>query len=82
MRSRLATRLSRPGIRFRALRWPARIALLLLTGITALAVFGPLLAPDPLATGVPAQPPSTGSAPTAPGGTSSPVSWPARATRW
>ncbi|EIE99202.1 dipeptide/oligopeptide/nickel ABC transporter permease/ATP-binding protein [Saccharomonospora glauca] len=58
MRSRLATRLSRPGIRFRALRWPARIALLLLTGITALAVFGPLLAPDPLATGVPAQPPS------------------------
>ncbi|MFD4176188.1 dipeptide/oligopeptide/nickel ABC transporter permease/ATP-binding protein [Streptomyces anulatus] len=56
---RLAQRLSRPGIRFRALPLTSRIALGILLLVSAAAVFAPLIAPDPLATGTPVQAPGT-----------------------
>lgn len=58
MRSKLAERLSAPGIRFKALPWGYRIALLFLIVIAVAAVFAPVLAPhDPLETFIPATPP-------------------------
>ena len=58
MRSKLAERLSAPGIRFKALPWGSRIALLFLIVIAVAAVFAPVLAPhDPLETFIPATPP-------------------------
>ncbi|MBQ0928389.1 dipeptide/oligopeptide/nickel ABC transporter permease/ATP-binding protein [Saccharopolyspora endophytica] len=58
MRGRLATKLSRPGIRFRSLPMRSRIALGLLAVVALAAVLAPFLAVDPLQTGAPAQPPS------------------------
>ncbi|MEU9577560.1 dipeptide/oligopeptide/nickel ABC transporter permease/ATP-binding protein [Streptomyces chilikensis] len=52
----LAERLS-PGTRLRRLPVPSRIALAVLTVVVLGAVLAPLLTQDPLATGVPAQPP-------------------------
>jgi peptide/nickel transport system permease protein len=58
MRSKLAERLSAPGIRFKALPWGSRIALLFLVMIVLAAVFAPVIAPhDPLETFIPATPP-------------------------
>lgn len=58
MRSKLAERLSAPGLRFKALPWGSRIALLFLIMIVLAAVFAPVLAPhDPLETFIPATPP-------------------------
>ncbi|GAA1778138.1 dipeptide/oligopeptide/nickel ABC transporter permease/ATP-binding protein [Pseudarthrobacter sulfonivorans] len=58
MRSKLAERLSAPGIRFKALPWGSRIALLFLIIIVLAAVFAPVIAPhDPLETFIPATPP-------------------------
>ena len=58
MRSKLAERLSAPGIRFKALPWGSRIALLFLIMIVLAAVFAPVIAPhDPLETFIPATPP-------------------------
>lgn len=58
MRSKLAERLSAPGIRFKALPWGSRVALLFLLLIVVAAVFAPVLAPhDPLETFIPATPP-------------------------
>ncbi|QOD03691.1 dipeptide/oligopeptide/nickel ABC transporter permease/ATP-binding protein [Pseudarthrobacter sp. BIM B-2242] len=58
MRSKLAERLSAPGIRFKALPWGSRIALLFLITIVLAAVFAPVIAPhDPLETFIPATPP-------------------------
>jgi peptide/nickel transport system permease protein len=58
MRSKLAERLSAPGIRFKALPWGSRIALLFLIVIVLSAVFAPVIAPhDPLETFIPATPP-------------------------
>jgi peptide/nickel transport system permease protein len=58
MRSKLAERLSAPGIRFKALPWGSRIALLFLIVIVLAAVFAPAIAPhDPLETFIPATPP-------------------------
>ena len=58
MRSKLAERLSAPGIRFKALPWGSRIALLFLIMIGLAAVFAPVIAPhDPLETFIPATPP-------------------------
>ncbi|MFJ5785798.1 dipeptide/oligopeptide/nickel ABC transporter permease/ATP-binding protein [Streptomyces hydrogenans] len=54
---RLAQRLSRPGIRLRALPLTSRIALGILVVVTAAAVLAPLIADDPLATGTPVQGP-------------------------
>ncbi|MFJ3709728.1 dipeptide/oligopeptide/nickel ABC transporter permease/ATP-binding protein [Streptomyces sp. NPDC090053] len=54
----LAKRLSRPGIRFRSLPVTSRIALGLLVVVVLAAIFAPLVASDPLATGMPAQSPS------------------------
>lgn len=60
MRSKLAERLSAPGIRFKALPWTSRLALLFLVAVTLSAIFAPLIAPhDPLESFIPA---------TAPGG--------------
>ncbi|BCW43575.1 dipeptide/oligopeptide/nickel ABC transporter permease/ATP-binding protein [Arthrobacter sp. StoSoilB5] len=60
MRSKLAERLSAPGIRFKALPWGSRIALLFLIMIVLAAVFAPVIAPhDPLETFIPATPPGT-----------------------
>ncbi|MEO5994403.1 MAG: dipeptide/oligopeptide/nickel ABC transporter permease/ATP-binding protein, partial [Arthrobacter sp.] len=60
MRSKLAERLSAPGIRFKALPWTSRLALLFLMAITVSAILAPLIAPhDPLESFTPA---------TAPGG--------------
>ncbi len=53
----LAERL-RPGTRLRSLPLPSRIAFGILLVVVLGAVFAPLLTQDPLATGVPAQPPS------------------------
>ncbi|MEU5168300.1 dipeptide/oligopeptide/nickel ABC transporter permease/ATP-binding protein [Streptomyces mutomycini] len=55
---RLATKLSRPGIAFRALPVTSRIALGVLIAVILGAVFAPLLTQDPLATGTPVQAPS------------------------
>lgn len=58
MRSKLAERLSAPGVRFKALPWGSRIALLFLIVIVLSAVFAPVIAPhDPLETFIPATPP-------------------------
>ena len=58
MRSKLAERLSAPGLRFKALPWGSRIALLFLVLIVLAAIFAPVLAPhDPLETFIPATPP-------------------------
>ncbi|MGW5128256.1 oligopeptide/dipeptide ABC transporter ATP-binding protein [Streptomyces sp. NPDC004069] len=57
-RSGLVRRLSRPGIRFRALPPSSRLALGVLGVVILAAVFAPLIAADPLATGVPVQAPS------------------------
>ncbi|WP_427005003.1 dipeptide/oligopeptide/nickel ABC transporter permease/ATP-binding protein [Pseudarthrobacter sp. H2] len=60
MRSKLAGRLSAPGIRFKALPWSSRSALVFLVVIIGAAIFAPLIAPhDPLESFIPA---------TAPGG--------------
>ena len=59
MRSKLAERLSAPGVRFKALPWSSRLALLFLAAITLAAVFAPVIAPhDPLETFIPATPPN------------------------
>ncbi|MBX7444368.1 MULTISPECIES: dipeptide/oligopeptide/nickel ABC transporter permease/ATP-binding protein [unclassified Arthrobacter] len=58
MRSKLAERLSAPGLRFKALPWGSRLALAFLALIAFAAVFAPTLAPhDPLETFMPATPP-------------------------
>ncbi|MGW3513679.1 dipeptide/oligopeptide/nickel ABC transporter permease/ATP-binding protein [Streptomyces sp. NPDC000994] len=56
-RSGLVRRLSRPGIRFRALPLSSRLALGVLGIVVLAAVFAPLIAADPLATGTPVQAP-------------------------
>ncbi|MFD0024008.1 dipeptide/oligopeptide/nickel ABC transporter permease/ATP-binding protein [Streptomyces sp. NPDC058382] len=55
---RLANKLSRPGVAFRALPVTSRIALGVLLLVILGAVFAPLLTQDPLTTGVPVQAPS------------------------
>jgi peptide/nickel transport system permease protein len=58
MRSKLAERLSAPGLRVKALPWSSRLALGFLVVIVFAAVFAPVLAPhDPLETFIPATPP-------------------------
>ncbi|BCW69094.1 dipeptide/oligopeptide/nickel ABC transporter permease/ATP-binding protein [Arthrobacter sp. NicSoilB8] len=58
MRSKLAERLSAPGVRFKALPWSSRLALVFLVAITLAAVFAPVIAPhDPLESFIPATPP-------------------------
>ncbi|QYF89223.1 MULTISPECIES: dipeptide/oligopeptide/nickel ABC transporter permease/ATP-binding protein [Arthrobacter] len=58
MRSKLAERLSAPGLRFKSLPWASRFALLFLIAIVLAAVFAPVIAPhDPLETFIPAQAP-------------------------
>ncbi len=58
MRSKLAERLSAPGLRFRALSLSSKVALLFLLFIIVVAFLAPLIAPhDPLATDIPAQAP-------------------------
>ncbi|MEW2150641.1 dipeptide/oligopeptide/nickel ABC transporter permease/ATP-binding protein [Streptomyces albidoflavus] len=53
----LAKRLARPGVRLRRLPVPSCVALGVLVVVVLGAVLAPLLTQDPLATGVPAQPP-------------------------
>ncbi|WP_405406049.1 dipeptide/oligopeptide/nickel ABC transporter permease/ATP-binding protein [Streptomyces sp. NBC_01104] len=55
---RLATKLSRPGVAFRALPATSRVALGVLIVVALGAVLAPLLTQDPLATGNPVQAPS------------------------
>ncbi|MGF1340370.1 dipeptide/oligopeptide/nickel ABC transporter permease/ATP-binding protein [Streptomyces flavovirens] len=55
---RLATKLSRPGIAFRALPVTSRVALGVLIVVLLGAVLAPLLTQDPLTTGTPVQAPS------------------------
>ncbi|MFF1462792.1 dipeptide/oligopeptide/nickel ABC transporter permease/ATP-binding protein [Streptomyces sp. NPDC058330] len=55
---RLATKLSRPGIAFRALPVTSRVALGVLIVVVLGAVLAPLLTQDPLTTGTPVQAPS------------------------
>ena len=58
MRSKLAERLSAPGVRFKSLPWGSRFALLFLVVIVLAAIFAPVIAPhDPLETFIPAQAP-------------------------
>ncbi|WP_284753454.1 dipeptide/oligopeptide/nickel ABC transporter permease/ATP-binding protein [Arthrobacter sp. efr-133-R2A-120] len=58
MRSKLAERLSAPGVRFKSLPWGSRFALLFLVVIALAAIFAPVVAPhDPLETFIPAQAP-------------------------
>ncbi|MFI6556131.1 dipeptide/oligopeptide/nickel ABC transporter permease/ATP-binding protein [Streptomyces griseus] len=54
---RLAKKLSRPGIAFRALPVTSRVALGVLVVVILGAVFAPLLTQDPLTTGTPVQAP-------------------------
>ncbi|MFD7721260.1 dipeptide/oligopeptide/nickel ABC transporter permease/ATP-binding protein [Streptomyces sp. NPDC059814] len=54
---RLANKLSRPGIAFRALPATSRVALCVLLVVILGAVFAPLLTQDPLTTGTPVQAP-------------------------
>ncbi|WP_104087215.1 dipeptide/oligopeptide/nickel ABC transporter permease/ATP-binding protein [Arthrobacter sp. GMC3] len=59
MRSKLAERLSAPGLRFKALTLGSKLALLFLLFIVVVAILAPWIAPhDPLETGDPAQAPS------------------------
>ncbi|MGA7206014.1 MAG: dipeptide/oligopeptide/nickel ABC transporter permease/ATP-binding protein [Specibacter sp.] len=59
MRSKLAERLSAPGLRFKALTLGSKLALLFLLFIVIVAILAPWISPfDPLATGDPAQAPS------------------------
>ncbi|WP_269940061.1 dipeptide/oligopeptide/nickel ABC transporter permease/ATP-binding protein [Arthrobacter sp. HY1533] len=59
MRSKLAERLSAPGLRFKALSLGSKLALLFLLFIAIVAILAPFIAPhDPLETGDPAQAPS------------------------
>jgi len=59
MRSKLAERLSAPGLRFKALNLGSKLALLFLLFIVIVAILAPWIAPhDPLETGDPAQAPS------------------------
>lgn len=55
---RLAKKLSRPGVAFRALPVTSRVALGVLIVVVLGAVLAPLLTQDPLTTGTPVQPPS------------------------
>ncbi|MFJ8859198.1 dipeptide/oligopeptide/nickel ABC transporter permease/ATP-binding protein [Streptomyces sp. NPDC102451] len=57
---RLAKKLSRPGIAFRALPVTSRIALGVLVVVVLGAVLAPLLTQDPLATGTPVEAPGGG----------------------
>ncbi|MBO0915132.1 dipeptide/oligopeptide/nickel ABC transporter permease/ATP-binding protein [Streptomyces laculatispora] len=57
---RLANKLSRPGIAFRALPVTSRVALCVLLVVILGAVFAPLLTQDPLTTGTPVQAPGAG----------------------
>ncbi|MBG0740085.1 dipeptide/oligopeptide/nickel ABC transporter permease/ATP-binding protein [Paeniglutamicibacter antarcticus] len=60
MRSKLAERLSAPGLRFKALSLSSKISLLFLIFIIVMAILAPVIAPhDPLNTGIPAQAPSS-----------------------
>jgi peptide/nickel transport system permease protein len=60
MRSKLAERLSAPGVRFKALPWTSRLALVFLVAITLSAIFAPLIAPhDPLESFLPATAPGS-----------------------
>ena len=60
MRSKLAERLSAPGLRFKALTFGSKLALLFLVFIALVAILAPFIAPhDPLETGDPAQAPSS-----------------------
>ncbi|MBT8162763.1 MULTISPECIES: dipeptide/oligopeptide/nickel ABC transporter permease/ATP-binding protein [Arthrobacter] len=60
MRSKLAERLSAPGLRFKSLPWGSRFALLFLVLIGLAAIFAPVIAPhDPLETFIPAQAPDS-----------------------
>lgn len=58
MRSGLAASLSRSSVSFRKLTVGARIAFAVLAVIVLVAVVGPFLTQDPLASGMPVQPPS------------------------
>ncbi|ALE04532.1 ABC transporter (plasmid) [Arthrobacter sp. ERGS1:01] len=59
MRSKLAERLSAPGLRFKALTLGSKLALIFLLFIIVVAILAPVISPfDPLATGDPAQAPS------------------------
>ncbi|MEO8219331.1 MAG: dipeptide/oligopeptide/nickel ABC transporter permease/ATP-binding protein [Specibacter sp.] len=59
MRSKLAERLSAPGLRFKALTLGSKLALIFLIFIAVVAILAPWIAPhDPLETGDPAQAPS------------------------
>lgn len=56
---KLTKRLSEPGLRLGALPLSSKLALLLIVLVVALAVFAPLIAGSPLASGTPVQPPSS-----------------------
>ncbi|MFF6955809.1 oligopeptide/dipeptide ABC transporter ATP-binding protein [Streptomyces sp. NPDC008317] len=56
---RVVAKLSRPGIRFRALPLAARISLVVLAVVVLAAVCAPLVADNPLTTGIPVQPPGS-----------------------
>ncbi len=59
MRSKLAERLSAPGLRFKALTLGSKLALIFLVFIAIVAILAPFIAPhDPLETGDPAQAPN------------------------
>lgn len=59
MRSKLAERLSAPGLRFKALTLGSKLALVFLIFIAIIAILAPLIAPhDPLETGDPATAPN------------------------
>ncbi|WP_449374544.1 dipeptide/oligopeptide/nickel ABC transporter permease/ATP-binding protein [Arthrobacter psychrolactophilus] len=59
MRSKLAERLSAPGLRFKALNLGSKLALLFLVFIVIVAILAPWIAPhDPLETGDPATAPN------------------------
>lgn len=60
MRSKLAERLSAPGLRFKALTLGSKLSLIFLLFIIVIAIIAPWIAPhDPLETGLPAQAPSS-----------------------
>ncbi|MFE0464662.1 dipeptide/oligopeptide/nickel ABC transporter permease/ATP-binding protein [Kitasatospora sp. NPDC058965] len=58
MRTGLLRRLARPGLALRRLPAASRVALGVLVLLLLAAALGPLLTQDPLATGIPVQPPS------------------------